>query len=178
MSRQFSTYRSPSFLEKSPEIHPSAFVAPSANLIGAVTIGEKASVWYGAVLRADIEQIVIGPGSNIQDGCVIHLESDQPTRVGQYVTVGHKAILHACSIDDEVLIGMGAIVMDGTTVGARSIIGAGALVTMHTKVPPGSLVLGAPAKVVKPLDEATQKSIRGMAQNYVDLSRRHLEREG
>ena len=165
------------FLEKTPDIHPSAFVAPSADIMGDVTVGEKASIWYHTVLRADIERIVIGPYSNIQDGSVIHLEQDQGTYVGQYVTCGHKALLHACTIDDEVLVGMGAIVMDGCKIGARSIIGAGALVTMNTEIPPGSLVLGSPAKVIRPLDEKEQKSLRQMAQNYVDLVDTYRERE-
>ncbi len=157
------------FLQNSPRIAPSAFIAPSADIMGDVTIGEKASVWYQTVLRADIERIVIGPFSNIQDGSVIHLEQNRGTHVGQYVTVGHKALLHACTVDDEVLVGMGSILMDGVTVGARSIIGAGALVTMNTVVPPGSLVLGSPAKVVRSLSEDEQKSIRTWAQKYVDL---------
>ena len=153
---------------------PSAFIAASADLIGAVTIGEEASIWYASVLRADINHIKIGARSNIQDGCVIHLESGQGTEVGQYVTVGHKAILHACWIDNEVLVGMGAIVMDGVEIGARSIIGAGALVTMGTKVPEGSLVLGSPARVVRQLSLEEQASVKGWAENYVQLSRRYL----
>lgn len=165
----------PDLLNTSPDIHPSAFVAHSADLIGAVSIAEEASIWYASVLRADIDRIVIGPRSNIQDGCVIHLECGQGTSVGQYVTVGHKAILHACRVDDEVLIGMGAIVMDGAIIGARSIIGAGALVTMETEIPPGSLVLGAPAKIVRALSDDEQKSLKKWAENYVDLSRRYLE---
>ena len=163
----------PDLLDHTPQVHPSAFVAHSADLIGAVTVGEEASIWYSTVLRADIEHIVIGPRSNIQDGCVVHLECGQGTHVGQYVTVGHKAILHACRVDDEVLVGMGAIVMDGVKVGARSIIGAGALVTMGTQIPPGALVLGSPAKVVKSLDVEKQQSLKAWAQNYVELSRRY-----
>ncbi len=165
----------PDLLDRSPVIHPSAFVARSADLVGAVHVGEEASIWYGAVLRADIEQIHIGPRSNVQDGSVIHLECNRGTKVGQYVTVGHKAILHACTVDDEVLVGMGSIVMDGAEIGARSIIGAGALVTMGTVVPPGSLVLGSPAKVVKTLDLDKQRSLKAWAENYVELSRRYLE---
>lgn len=161
-------------LKKSPNVDPSAFIAASADLIGAVTIGEEASIWYASVLRADINQITIGARSNIQDGCVIHLESGQGTEVGQYVTVGHKAILHACWIDNEVLVGMGAIVMDGVEIGARSIIGAGALVTMGTKVPEGSLVLGSPARVIRQLSLEEQASVKGWAENYVQLSRRYL----
>ncbi len=157
------------FLAHSPSIHPSVFIAPSADLIGDVTIGEKASIWYQTVLRADIQTIVVGPYSNIQDGSVIHLEQNRGTMVGQYVTVGHKALLHACTVDDEVLVGMGSILMDGVTVGARSIIGAGALVTMNTVIPPGSLVLGSPAKIVRALSEDEQKAIRSWAQKYVDL---------
>ena len=165
----------PDLLEHKPEIDPSAFVAHSADLIGAVTVGEQASIWYGAILRADIERIVIGPRSNIQDGAVIHLECERGTEVGEYVTVGHKAILHACTVEDESLIGMGAIVMDGAVVGARSIVGAGALVTMGMEIPPGSLVLGAPAKVVKTLDLNKQRALKNNAENYVELSRRYLD---
>tara|TARA_B100000902_G_scaffold133756_1_gene132267 strand:+ start:8635 stop:9153 length:519 start_codon:yes stop_codon:yes gene_type:complete len=165
------------FLSRSPIIHSSAFIAKSADMIGAVTIGEEASVWYGAILRADIQEIVIGPRSNVQDGSVIHLECEQGTHVGQYVTVGHKAILHACTIDDEVLVGMGAIIMDGARVGARSIIGAGSLVTMNTEVPPGSLVLGSPAKVVRKLSNDEQRSLKKWAENYVQLSRKYIKKE-
>ncbi|MES2569671.1 MAG: gamma carbonic anhydrase family protein, partial [Verrucomicrobiota bacterium] len=139
------------FLDSKPAIHPSAFIAPGADLIGDVTLGEEASVWFQSVLRADINRIVIGPRSNIQDGCVIHLADDLGTHVGELVTVGHKAILHACSIADEVLIGMNAVVLDGAEIGARSIIGAGALVTGGKKFPPGSLILGSPARVVRTL---------------------------
>ena len=163
------------YLDRKPLIHPSAFVAKSADLIGAVTVEEEASIWYGAVLRADIQEIKIGPKSNVQDGTIVHLESEQGTYLGQYVTVGHKAILHACSIDDEVLVGMGSILMDGVRVGARSIIGAGALVTMGTEIPPGSLVLGSPAKVVKKLSEEEQKTLKQWAENYIELSRRYID---
>lgn len=143
--------------------------------MGAVTLGEEASVWYQSVLRADIERIEIGPGSNIQDGTVIHLASDLGTSVGSYVTVGHKALLHACRVDDEVLIGMGAIVMDGAEIGARSIVAAGSLVPKGVVVPPGSLVMGTPAKVVRslPLDE--QKGIRHWAEKYIQVAREHRE---
>lgn len=163
------------YLDRKPLIHPSAFIAKSADLIGAVTVEEEASIWYGAVLRADIQEIKIGPKSNVQDGAIVHLECEQGTYLGQYVTVGHKAILHACTIDDEVLVGMGSILMDGVRVGARSIIGAGALVTMGTEIPPGSLVLGSPAKVVKKLSEEEQKTLKKWAENYVELSRRYID---
>jgi carbonic anhydrase/acetyltransferase-like protein (isoleucine patch superfamily) len=164
------------FLERSPSIHPTAWIAPSASVLGDVTLEEESSVWYGAVLRGDINRIVIGPRSNVQDGSVIHLADDLPTLVGELVTVGHKAILHACTIGDEVLVGMGAIVLDGAEVGARSIIGAGALVTGGKEIPPGSLVLGSPAKVVRTLSLDEQAGIRGWAEKYVALSRAYRER--
>lgn len=165
------------YLDAEPSVHPTAFVAPGALLVGDVTIEEEASVWFNAVLRADINRIHIGPRSNVQDGSVIHLADDLPTLVGEYVTCGHKAILHACTVDNEVLVGMGATLLDGVEVGARSIIGAHALVTMHTIIPPGSLVLGSPAKIVRRLDEQEQLSIKSWASKYVDLSRAYLERE-
>ena len=160
-----------------PSLHPSAFIAPGAVLVGDVTLEEDSSVWYGAVLRADINHIHIGRGSNIQDGSVVHLADDLGVILGEYVTCGHRAILHACAIDDEVLIGMGATVLDGAEIGARSIIGANALVTQHMKIPPGSMVLGSPAKVRRALDLEEQASLRAWAEKYVALSRAYLERD-
>ena len=165
------------YLDATPAIHPSAFVAPGAVVIGDVTLGEEASVWYGAVLRADINQIRVGPRSNIQDGTVVHLADDYGVTLGQYVTCGHSAILHACSIDDECLIGMGCTILDGVEIGARSIIGANALVTQHMKIPPGSLVLGSPAKVRRTLDLEEQGGLRGLAEKYVQVSRAFLARK-
>jgi carbonic anhydrase/acetyltransferase-like protein (isoleucine patch superfamily) len=133
-------------------------------------------VWFQSVLRADIHRIVIGPRSNIQDGAVVHLADDYGVEVGELVTVGHKAILHACKIADEVLVGMGAIVLDGAEIGARSIIGAGALVTGGKKFPPGSLILGSPAKVVKTLSLEEQAGIRVWAEKYVCISREYIAR--
>lgn len=164
------------FLGRTPSIPPSAWVAPSATVIGDVTLGEECSIWFQTVLRADINRIVIGAHSNIQDGSVVHLADDYGTTVGEWVTVGHKAILHACTVDDEVLIGMNAVILDGAEIGARSIIGAGALVTGGRKIPPGSLVLGSPAKVVRQLSLDEQASIRGWAERYVTLSRVYQER--
>ena len=166
------------FLEATPAIHPTAFVAPGAALIGDVTLGEGSSVWFQTVLRGDINRIVIGPRSNVQDGAVVHLADDFGTTVGELVTVGHKAILHACTIADEVLVGMGAIILDGAEVGARCIIGAGALVTGGKKIPPGSLVLGSPAKVVRTLSSEEQAGIRVWAEKYVALARAYRERAG
>ena len=165
-----------SFAGISPTIHRSAFVAASADVIGRVTLGEESSVWYQATLRGDINEIVIGPRSNVQDNAVIHLSDDHGCHVGELVTVGHSAILHACTVKDEVLIGMGAIVLDGSVIGERSIIGAGALVTGGTIIPPGSLVLGSPAKVVRtlPLDE--QAKVKTWAEKYVKGSRIYKQR--
>jgi carbonic anhydrase/acetyltransferase-like protein (isoleucine patch superfamily) len=164
------------FLDATPDLHPSAFVAPGAAIVGAVTLGEQSSVWFHTTLRADINRIVIGPRTNVQDGAVIHLADDFGTHLGELVTVGHKAILHACTIGDEVLVGMGAIVLDGAEIGARSILGAGALVTGGKKIPPGSLVLGAPAKVVRELSREEQSEIKGWAEKYVALARAYRER--
>ena len=163
------------FFRSHPQLHPSAFVAANATVLGDVQLGEESSVWFQCVLRADINQITVGPRSNIQDGCVIHLADDFPTRVGELVTVGHKAILHACSVGDEVLVGMNAVVLDGAEIGARSIIGAGALVTGGKKFPPGSLLLGSPAKVVRTLSLTEQAEIKHWAEKYVQLARVYRE---
>jgi len=146
-------------LKLGPRIHPTAYVVPSATVIGDVTLMEESSVWYGAVLRGDINRITIGPRSNVQDNAVVHIDAPNETRLGELVTVGHSAIVHACTIDDEVLIGMGAIILDGAEIGSGSIIGANALVTLGTKIPPGSLVLGSPAKVRRALTLDEQKDI-------------------
>lgn len=166
------------YLDAKPSIHPTAFIAPGAVVVGDVTLEKEASVWYGAVLRADLNKIHIGPRSNIQDGSVVHLADDLGVHLGQYVTCGHSAILHACSIDDEVLVGMGATILDGAEIGARSVIGANALVTQGMKIPPGSLVLGSPGKVRRVLDLAEQADIRHWAEKYVLLSRAYLARAG
>jgi len=143
--------------------------------MGHVTLEEESSVWYNTVLRGDINRIHVGPRSNIQDGSVVHLADDYPVVIGELVTIGHMAMIHACTIDNEVLVGMGAIILDGVEIGARSIIGAGTLITGGTKIPPGSLVLGSPGKVVKMLDLDAQAKIRTWAEKYVGVSRRFLE---
>jgi carbonic anhydrase/acetyltransferase-like protein (isoleucine patch superfamily) len=164
------------FLDRRPTIHPSAFVAPGAVVIGDVHLAENSSIWYGAVLRGDINSIRIGVGSNIQDGAVVHLADDYGVEVGAHVTCGHAAVLHACSVGDEVLIGMGAIILDGATIGEQSIVGAHALVKKGMVVPPGSLVLGSPAKIVRALDEAERAAIKPWAEKYVGVSRGFLAR--
>jgi carbonic anhydrase/acetyltransferase-like protein (isoleucine patch superfamily) len=158
-------------LELGPRIHPTAFVVPNATVIGDVSLGEESSVWYGAVLRGDINRIIIGSRTNIQDNVVVHLSDDYPAIVGQLVTVGHSAIIHACTIDDEVLVGMGAIILDGAEIGARSIIGANALVTVGKRIPPGSLVYGSPARVVSQLSLGEQAGIKKWALKYVQNSK-------
>lgn len=161
----------------SPQIDPSAFIAASGDVIGRVKLGEESSIWYNATVRGDINEIVIGPRSNVQDSAVIHVSDDLPTIIGELVTVGHSAILHACTIKDEVLVGMGAIVLDGAVIGERSIIGAGALVTGGTVVPPGSLVLGSPAKVVRTLSPEEQEKVKVWAEKYVTQSKKYLARD-
>jgi carbonic anhydrase/acetyltransferase-like protein (isoleucine patch superfamily) len=162
-------------LKKGPTIHPSAWIVPGATVIGDVTLAEESSVWYGAILRGDINRIIIGPRSNVQDNAVVHLDTGFPTIVGELVTIGHSAIVHACKIDNEVLIGMGAIVLDGAEVGARSIIGANALVTLGMKIPPGSLVLGSPAKVRRQLTLDEQKDLARWAWSYVETAKHFRE---
>ena len=161
------------YLTRRPEVDPSAYVAPTAVVMGSVKIGPKASVWPNCVLRGDIENIEIGEGSNVQDGSVVHLADDLGVKIGRYVTVGHMAMIHACTIEDECLIGMKATVLDGAVIGRRSIVGAGAVVTKNMIVPPGSLVLGMPAKVVKQLSEEEQAGLRHWAEKYVTVAAFH-----
>ncbi|MEM9017639.1 MAG: gamma carbonic anhydrase family protein [Verrucomicrobiota bacterium] len=160
-------------LSKFPDIDPSAFVVEGAALLGDVRIGPDSSIWYQCVLRADIESIEIGRGTNIQDATVIHLASDRGTKVGDYVTVGHRALLHACTIEDEVLVGMGAILMDGSVIGRECIVAAGSLVTKGFEAPAGSLVMGSPARVVRPLQAEERAGIRHWAEKYIEVSREH-----
>lgn len=162
-------------LRLGPRVHPSAFFVPGATVIGDVTLGEESSVWYAAVLRGDINRIIIEARSNIQDGVVIHLADAYPVIVGELVTIGHGAIVHACTIDDEVLVGMGAIILDGAQIGARSIIGANTLVTGEAIIPPGSLVVGSPAKVVRHLHLDEQATIKSWALKYVEVAKVYRE---
>lgn len=160
-------------LSKDPQIAKTAYVATQATLLGDVRIGDQASVWPGCVLRGDINSISIGDRSNVQDGTIVHLSDDYGVEVGNDVTIGHAAIIHACTIEDECLIGMGATLMDGVVIGKRSIVGASALVTQGTIVPPGSLVLGSPAKVVKTLSEEQQAKLKELATKYVIVAATH-----
>lgn len=152
-----------------PQVHPTAWVAPTATVLGQVSLAEEVSIFYGAVLRGDLQAITIGPRSNVQDGCVLHLSRQLGCHVGADVTVGHQAILHACRVGDEGLIGMGAIILDGAEIGDRCIIGAGTLITGNKKIPPGSLVMGSPAKLIRTLSADEQAGIKTWAASYVSL---------
>ena len=165
-------------IRTAPRIAPDAYIAADATVVANVEIGPEASVWPQAVLRGDVAHIVLGAQSNVQDGAVVHTADELPTIIGELVTVGHKAVVHACTVEDEVLVGMGAIILDGAQVGTRSIIGANATVTQGMKIPPGSMVLGTPAKVVRSLSQAEQEEIKMWALRYVRLSREYLSARG
>ena len=166
------------FLGQDPSIDPTAYVAPEATVIGAVAMAPYSSIWPGAVARGDINRIEVGEGSNLQDGTIVHLADDFPVIIGKYVTIGHAAIIHACVIEDECLIGMGATILDGAVIGHHSIIGANALVTQDTVIPPGSMALGAPARVVRTLDADEQAGLRHWAEKYITVSKAHRARQG
>lgn len=155
------------FLRKKPRLGKGVYIAKTATVLGDVTLGAHSSVWYGAVLRGDINRIVVGHHSNIQDNAVLHLADNFPCIIGNWTTVGHSAIVHAAKVGDEVLVGMGAVILDGSIIGRQSIIGAKALITGGTKIPPGSLVLGAPAKVVRPLTKSERAGLKWWAEKYV-----------
>jgi carbonic anhydrase/acetyltransferase-like protein (isoleucine patch superfamily) len=160
--------------EHTPVLAAGIFLAPGATVVGDVVIGAQSSIWFGSVIRADIHRIIIGTQSNVQDGSVLHVSDAFPCILGDRVTIGHRAVVHACTVEDEVLVGMGAIILDGAVIGARSTIAAGALVTKNTRIPPGSLVMGTPAKVIRPLTEEEQQSNIQLALKYVEVSRRYL----
>lgn len=154
-----------------PQIHPSAFIAPSAQIIGDVVIGAESSVWFGCVLRGDVNYIRIGEKTNIQDGTIIHVSYKKtPTIIGNHVTVGHRTILHACTIHDFALIGMGAIIQDGAEIGENALIGAGSLVTQGMKILPGTKAFGVPAKSMGPLKPEELAALKESALHYVRLS--------
>ena len=160
-------------LSRRPDVARAAFVAPNATVVGDVTLGADSSVFYGAVLRGDIARIVVGDGANIQDNAVVHLADDRDAVIGARCTVGHGAIVHACVIGDECLVGMGATVLDGAVIGARSIIGANSLVPQGFACPPGSMVYGSPARVVRPLTAEEQAGLPRWAEKYVTVARSH-----
>ena len=160
-------------LGKTPQTSAAIWVAANATLVGDVTLGPLTSVFYGAVLRGDIARIIVGEGTNIQDNAIVHLADDGDAVIGAWCTIGHGAIVHACTVGDECLIGMGATVLDRANIGARSIVGANSLVKQGFECPPGSMVIGSPAKVVRALTEEEQRGLRHWAEKYTEVARAH-----
>jgi carbonic anhydrase/acetyltransferase-like protein (isoleucine patch superfamily) len=167
-----------------PRIHPTAFIASTAAVMGDVTIGADASVWYGAVLRGDMAPIVIGDQSNIQDGTIVHVDDGVPCTVGRRVGVGHRVILHGCTVEDECLIAMGSVLLNGVTIGTGSVVAAGAVLPEGVQVPPRSLVMGVPGRIVRPVDAALAERVAATWEHYVREAQAHragrypLVREG
>lgn len=164
-------------LDREPQIESALFVAANATIIGDVVLGDQASVFYGAVLRGDIARIRAGQGTNLQDNVIVHLADDLDAIIGDWCTIGHGAIIHACTIEDECLIGMGATILDGARVGRRSLVAAGAVVTPGTVIPPGSMVMGTPARVARSLSDAEQDALRGWAEKYLAVAAAHAARQ-
>jgi gamma-carbonic anhydrase len=162
LRQQLETFRA-----RKPVLGRGVYIARGAAVLGDVTIGDHSSVWYHAVVRGDINRIVLGHHTNIQDNAVLHLADDFPCLLGHYVTVGHSAIVHACTVGDECLIGMGAVILDGAVIGEQCLIGARALVTSRTQIPAGSLVMGTPAKIVRALTVEERAGLKHWAEKYV-----------
>jgi len=160
--------------DKTPNIADSCFIAPSADLIGSVVMHENASVWFNCVLRADNEPITIGENSNVQDGSILHVDDNFPISIADNVTVGHKVMLHGCTIGSGTLIGMNAVILNGANIGNNCLIGANSLITEGTEIPDGSMVLGSPAKIVKQLDEKTQAMLKMGSAHYTQNSALYL----
>lgn len=155
---------------KEPQIHSNSFIAPGAVVLGDVTISENCSIWYNTTVRANRASITVGAGSNIQDNAVVHVDEGYPVRIGEYVTIGHGAIIHGCSIGNDSLIGMGAILLNGAQIGKNCIIGAGALVTQNMIIPDHSMVIGSPAKVIRQITPDEVASNRRNANVYIQES--------
>ena len=162
--------------DKVPQIADSAWVADSAQVIGDVRLAEDASIWFHATLRGDNDPITIGEGTNIQDGSVLHTDAGVPLTIGRHVTVGHMVMLHGCTIGDESLIGIGAVILNGARIGRHCLVGAGSLVTEGKEFPDGSMILGSPAKVVRMLTPEQIEGLRASARHYVDNARRYATR--
>ncbi len=152
--------------DKQPDTGKAAFIAPSADIIGDVILGEDTSVWFNTTVRADLAQIRIGRGSNIQDNCVVHVDEDTPTKIGDNVTVGHNAVLHGCTVGNNSLIGMGAILLNNAVIGNESVVGAGALVTENKRFPDRSLIIGSPAKALRTLRDEDVERLKAAASSY------------
>ncbi|AMM21317.1 gamma carbonic anhydrase family protein [Frondihabitans sp. PAMC 28766] len=159
--------------DDAPLIEPTAWLAPSATVIGRAVVGDRASVFYGAIVRADTDTITLGARSNLQDNVSVHCDVGSPTTIGEGVSVGHNAVLHGCTIEDDCLIGMSATVLNRAVIGRESLIAAGTVVLEDTVIPPGSLVAGVPGKVRRPLTDAEKAKIRANAEHYVEISVTH-----
>ncbi|MGW1726023.1 gamma carbonic anhydrase family protein [Streptomyces sp. NPDC002306] len=158
---------------REPKVDPEAFVAPTATVIGEVTLGAGASVWYGAVLRGDVERISVGASSNVQDNCTLHADPGFPVTVGERVSIGHNAVVHGATVGDDCLVGMGATVLNGAVIGAGSLVAAQALVPQGMRVPPGSLVAGVPAKIRRELTEEERQGVTLNGTMYAELAKAH-----
>jgi len=163
---------------KVPKVHKDAYISPRASLLGDVEVGEDSSVWEFAVIRADMNFIKIGRGTSIQDNATVHCEFMNPTTIGDNVTAGHNCVIHGAEIGDNVVIGIGAIVLSGSKIGENSVIGAGSVVTERTEIPPNSLVLGIPGKVVKEVSDTMREGFRMNADLYVELGKKHKDIHG
>lgn len=162
------------FRGRAPSIDPTAFVAPGATLVGAVSLAAGASVFYGAVLRADVDSITVGEGTNLQDNVSVHCDAGKPARLGRGVSVGHGAVVHGCTIEDDVLVGMGATILNGAVVGRESLVAAGTVVLEGTVIPPRSLVAGVPGRVRRDLTDDEVAKVRANAEVYLALAAEHL----
>jgi carbonic anhydrase/acetyltransferase-like protein (isoleucine patch superfamily) len=155
------------------KIHPTAFIAPTAAVMGDVTVGQDASIWYGAVVRGDMAPIIIGAQSNIQDGSIVHVDEGMPCTVGRRVGVGHRVILHGCTVEDDCLIAMGSVLLNGAVIGSGSVVAAGAVIPEGMQVPARSLVMGVPGRIVRPVDAALRERVAATWSHYVEEARAH-----
>lgn len=157
--------------DKKPRIHEDTFVAETALVVGDVTIGQGSSVWFGAVVRGDMNYITIGKNTNVQDNSTLHVDTDEPLEIGDYVTIGHNAVVHGCKIGNNCLIGMGSIILNNAVIGDNCIIGAGSLITSGTVIPPNSLIMGSPGKIRRKIKDDEKETVRENATRYIDLWR-------
>ncbi|MBU2598951.1 MAG: gamma carbonic anhydrase family protein [Actinobacteria bacterium] len=161
------------YQKSSPKFGKEIYISPDAKVIGKVKIGENVSIWPGAIVRGDINKIIIGNYSNIQDNCVLHVDPKYPLKIGNYVTIGHGAILHGCEIEDYVLIGINATILDGAKIGKCSIIGAGSVIPEKKEIPPYSLVVGVPGRIIKKLTEESGKRLKEYALHYWEIAKNY-----
>ena len=165
------------FLKTNLDVDPAAFIAPNAILVGEIRVGAESSVWYGAVLRGDMEPILVGRRSNVQDGTIVHVDVGMPVTIGDRVSIGHRAVIHGCTIEDGCLVGMGAVVLSGSRVGAGALVAAGALVREGTMVPPGVLIAGVPGRILRELTPEERARVAANSDSYVEYTKRYLAGE-